>query len=278
LTRRALALMDAHREFVRATVVQTVGSVPGKLGATLLMTSEGTCYGTVGGASLEEKVKEHARAALGQRAGELLHFDLQAWKTGGLPSLCGGSVDIALEYVPAHPHILLWGGGHVAEALGRILPTLEYDFSVADDRPDWVGEERFPSADRRQAVPPERLWESFEPTEYTHLYVLGYDATKDTEVIARSLDRFPNAIGFIASAAKRTHMRAELRRRGYAEAALARIRSPIGLPIGAESPAEIAVSVAAELVQGMHGAEPAEARPSSPSPELAPKEADARSI
>ncbi len=276
LTRRALQLMDAHREFVRATVVRTVGSVPGKVGATLLLTADGSCFGTVGGASLEEEVKQRARAALGRKAGDLLHFDLQAWKPGGLPSLCGGSVDIALEYVPARPHLLLWGGGHVAEAVGRILPTLEYDFSVADDRPDWVGEERFAAADRREVVAPEKLWERFVPTAYTHLYVLGYDAAKDTDVIAHSLDRFPNAIGFIASAAKRAHMLHELRRRGYPEGALARVRSPIGLAIGAESPAEIAVSVAAELVRGMHPTEPAAPRGDAPAATPSPPEADGR--
>ncbi|MGI0053913.1 MAG: XdhC family protein [Thermoplasmata archaeon] len=266
LTRRALELMDAHREFARATVVRAVGSVPGKLGATLLVTSDGDCFGTVGGAALEEQVKERAREAIRRRSGDLLHFDLQAWKPGGLPSLCGGSVDISVEYVPARPHLLLWGGGHVAEALGRILPTLEYDFSVADDRPEWVGAERFPHADRREVVDAERLWERFTPSEYTHLYVLGYDAGKDTEVIARSLDRFPNAIGFIASAAKRTHILAELRRRGLPGTALGRLRSPIGLGIGAESPAEIAVSVSAELVQGMH-TPPGAATPEVANPE-----------
>ncbi len=257
LTRRALELMDAHQPFVRATVVRTVGSVPGKLGATMLVTGSGAIFGTVGGAALEETVKEIAAKVMVDRRGDLRHFDLQAWRPGGLPSLCGGSVDIALEYVPARPHLLLWGGGHVGQALATLLPTLEYDFSVADDRPEWVGEDRFPHADRREVVEPSRLWEVFDPAAYTHLYVLGYDAGRDLDVLERSVERFPNFIGLIASTSKRMHMWAELRRRGVAEAQLARIRSPIGLPIGAQSPAEIAVSVVAEIVRTAHP-EPAE--------------------
>ena len=259
LTREALRLLDRHQPFVRATVVRATGSVPGKLGASMIVRDDGSTIGTVGGAALEERVKELAARVLASRSGDLQHFDLQAWRPGGLPSLCGGSVDIALEYVAARPNLLLWGGGHVAHALAALLPTLEYDHSVADDRIDWVGADRFPSADRREVVDPERLWDVFEPAEFTHLYILGYDALKDTEVLYRSLSRFPNIIGFIASASKRARVFATLRRRGASEAQLARVRSPIGVPIGAQSPPEIAVSVVAEIVRSLHpepGADP----------------------
>jgi xanthine dehydrogenase accessory factor len=254
LTREALRLMEAHEPFVRATVVRALGSVPGKLGASMILRSDGSTVGTVGGAALEERVKELAREALGHRTGGLHHFDLKRWVEGGLPSLCGGSVDVAVEYVAARPNLLLWGGGHVAAALARLLPTLEYDYSIADDREDWVGADRFPEAEDRAVVEPARLFETFRPESFTHLYVLGYDAGKDTDVLESALARFPNEIGFIASRVKRTHILSELRRRGASPEALARIRSPVGLPIGAETPEEIAVSIVAEIVRGMHPA------------------------
>jgi len=252
LTREALRLLESHQPFVRATVVKTVGSVPGKLGATMLLRADGSTVGTVGGAQLEEEVKALCLSALARKEGDLHHFDLQAWKPGGLQSLCGGSVEIAIEYVAARPNLLLWGGGHVAHALASILPTLEFDYSVADDRPEWVEVDRFPTAERREVVAAERLFDVVDPASYTHLYLLGYDARKDLEVLARALDRFPNTIGLIASASKREHMFAALRERGVSREALERIRSPVGLPLGAESPAEIAVSIVAELVREMH--------------------------
>ncbi|HXQ79027.1 MAG TPA: XdhC family protein, partial [Thermoplasmata archaeon] len=198
LTREALRLLEGHQPFVRATVVKTVGSVPGKLGAAMIVRSDGSTIGTVGGAQLDEEVKGLAQAAFDRREGDLHHFDLQAWKPGGLASLCGGSVEIALEYVAARPNLLLWGGGHVAHALAALLPTLEYDYSVADDRPEWVGVDRFPTAERREVVEPERLFEVLDPASFTHLYLLGYDARKDLAVLARAIDRFPNTIGLIA--------------------------------------------------------------------------------
>ena len=252
LTREALRLLERHEAFVRATVVKTVGSVPGKVGSTMIVRSDGSTIGTVGGAQLEEEVKALARAAFETGGGDLHHFDLQAWKPGGVASLCGGSVDIAIEHVGARPNLLLWGGGHVSQALAQILPTLEYDYSVADDRPEWVSVDRFPSAERREVVPPERLFDVFDAASFTHLYLLGYDASKDLEVLSFALERFPNSIGLIASASKREHMFSTLRGRGVSRDALARVHSPVGLPLGAETPAEIAVSIVAEIVRELH--------------------------
>ncbi|MEM0129026.1 MAG: XdhC/CoxI family protein [Thermoplasmata archaeon] len=252
LTEEALRLLRSHRPFVRATVVQVVGSAPGKMGASMLVRDDGSTMGTIGGAALEERVKGLAREALERRRGDLLHFDLQAWKDGGLPSLCGGSVDIALEFVPARPHLLLWGGGHVAAAIAELAPRLEYSYSVADDRPEWVGPDRFPDAERREVVEPSRVWEIFDPASVTHLYLLGYDALKDLEVLRASIRAFPGTIGLIASASKREHLYARLRAEGVDRAVLRRIRSPIGVPIGAETPMEIAVSVVAEVIRDMH--------------------------
>lgn len=245
-------LLGQHRPFVRASVVRAVGSVPGKAGATMLVRDDGTTVGTVGGAALEEEVKRLAGVALERHAGDLVHFDLAAWKSGGLPSLCGGSVDIALEYVGPRPNLLLWGGGHVAAAVARLLPALEFDHSVADDRPDYVGTDRFPDAERRETVEPTELFDRFTAAEFTHLLVLGYDAAKDLEVLFLATQRFPNTIGLIASAAKREHLYAGLRARGVSREAIARIRSPVGVAIGAESPAEIAVSIVAEIVRDLH--------------------------
>ena len=250
--REALRLLEHHQPFVTATVVRATGSVPGKLGASMIVRADGTTLGTVGGAALEEEVKRLAGLALERREGDLVHFDLAAWKKGGLPSLCGGSVDVALEYVGARPNLLLWGGGHVAEALGRLLAPLEYDYSVADDRPDSVGRDRFPDADRLEVVSPSHLFETFDPAEFTHLYLLGYDALKDLEVLAEALERFPNMIGLIASASKREHLFDRLRSSGVAREALQRVRSPVGVEIGAESPAEIAVSIVAEVIHDLH--------------------------
>ncbi|HYK92560.1 MAG TPA: XdhC/CoxI family protein [Thermoplasmata archaeon] len=252
LTRESLRLLESHQSFVRATVVRTAGSVPGKLGASMIIRSDGSTLGTVGGAALEEEVKARAGEAFAARRGDLYHYELSKWVEGGLPSLCGGSVDIAVEYVAASPSVLLWGGGHVAHALASIFPTLEIDYSVADDRPEWVTLDRFPTAAQREVVSPATLFDRFDPSAFTHLYLLGYDAEKDGEVLRRALERFPNYIGMISSESKRAHLFKSLRDGGVRAEALERVHAPVGLDIGAERPAEIAVSIVAEMIRQLH--------------------------
>ncbi len=252
VAREAVRLMDAHQPYARATVVRAAGSVPGKVGSSMIVRPDGSSVGTVGGAALEERVRALCRRAIETREGSLHHFTLQPGRKDGLPSMCGGAVDVAIEYVPATPNVLLWGGGHVSQAIARLLPVLEYDYSVADDRPEWITAERFPEADRRIVASPEQVWEQLDPGSFTHVYLLGYDAQKDRELLYQTLPRCRGYIGLIASETKRRRIFASLRARGVADAELRRVHSPIGLAIGAETPAEIAVSVVAEMVALAH--------------------------
>ncbi len=252
--REALRLMDLHDPFVLATVVEARGSVPGKLGAMMLARSDGSFVGTVGGAGLEEKVKLLARETFARRRGGLQHFDLMGWKPGGIPSRCGGSVEIALQYVPARPNVLLWGGGHVAKAVAQSLQWLDYDHSVADDRPEYVAPDRFPGARHRWVVEPSRLVDRIRESEerFTHAYLLGYDAGKDEEVAATLLTHLDLPVGLMASATKRELTLRGLRARHLPEEALSRFHSPVGLPLGGETPEELAVGIVAEIVQWFH--------------------------
>jgi xanthine dehydrogenase accessory factor len=251
ILREALELSEHHRPYVLVQVVETRGSVPGKMGTAMLYRDDGTTLGTVGGAQLEERAKLLAREALATGRGGLHHFDLRAWEKGGLSSLCGGSVGLAVSYVGVRGHVLLWGGGHVAQALARQLDLLDLDYSIADDRPEYVGPELFARARQRWICPPKELAHRVEgsPDRFTRVYLLGYDAKKDEEAAAGLLPIFPGGVGLIASRTKSELTRRALRSRGLPEELIARLRSPIGLPLGGVTPAEIALSIAAEIVQ-----------------------------
>lgn len=261
----ALRLTDAHRAYVLATVVDHQGSVPAKKGSTMLVHDDGTTEGTVGGAGLEEQVKFLAAQAFRRGESGLHRFDLRAWQPGGLESLCGGSVDVSIQYVAARPNILLWGGGHVALALSKQFALLDFDYSVADDRAEYVAPERFPRARQRWVVSPaelrERMVQSAE--NFSHVYLLGYSAKKDGDVAFHLLPGFPGRVGLIASRAKRERTHRELSARGLSPEVIAKLRSPVGLPMGAQTPEEIAVSIAGEIIQDLHPSrelEPAGAR------------------
>ncbi len=94
-----LRLLEEGKAIAVATVAEARGSVPGKQGAKMVLLPDGTAYGTVGGAGLEERIKGLCRQALAEKKGGLHKFDLMNWKEGALDSLCGGSIQILIEYL-----------------------------------------------------------------------------------------------------------------------------------------------------------------------------------
>src|SRR5258706_12469188 len=114
IQREILRLTETRIPFALCTVVEVKGSVPGKLGAQMIVRADGSQMGTVGGAGLEEKVKAAAREAMKTRKGGTQAYDLMRRKPGGLDSVCGGTVSVFVEPILPKPHALLCGGGHFA--------------------------------------------------------------------------------------------------------------------------------------------------------------------
>ncbi|HLE98235.1 MAG TPA: XdhC/CoxI family protein [Candidatus Thermoplasmatota archaeon] len=249
LLQRQLDLQRRRVPYAVCTVADAKGSVPGKVGFSMIVTAE-SAWGTVGGGGLEERAKSMAREALRTGGSGLVRLDLAAWKPGGLDSVCGGTVDIAIQVVRAGPRLLLVGGGHVAKALADVAAGLEWPVAVLDDRPDYATRERWPRAD-------EVLCGEFGPTlakldldAFSHVYLLGYSHHKDVDALVAILrSGFAGVVGVVGSTAKLTSMRDRALAAGVAEASLARVRSPIGVDVGAETPEEIAVAVAAEIIR-----------------------------
>lgn len=251
LLREASDLAERGVACALATVVAATGSVPGKVGATMLVTVDGTSRGTVGGAGLEERVKRLCVEALQRGEGGVHRFDLANWKPEGLDSVCGGTVDIAIHVVRPAPHLLLVGGGHCAQALGRVCDVLQWGYTVVDSRPGYATPELFPRA-RALAHDDPAAWVAREEdlTRFTHAYLLGHSHHEDGDALLALLARgFSGIIGVIGSRSKMHAFRERGLARGLPEGGFARVRSPIGVDVGAQTPPEIAVAVAAEIIR-----------------------------
>lgn len=243
-----LSLTERRQPFAVCTVVQADGSVPGKVGATMIVLPSGQAKGTVGGAGLEEKTKKLALEALRTGQSGLHHFDLANWKSGGLNSVCGGSVDIAIQVHRPVPHLLVYGGGHCGKALADIAAVLDWDVTVVDARPEFANSERFPHAVATHATDPASWTRTASLSDYSHAYLLGHSHETDTNTLAALVPRFSGFIGVIGSEAKRRSMFDRVRKQGVEPALLERVVCPIGVDIDAETPEEIAVAVAGELI------------------------------
>jgi xanthine dehydrogenase accessory factor len=145
----------------------------------------------------------------------------------------------------------------VAVHLTRMAAQVGFSVTVADDREDFASRERFPDAENVQVQPFDRPAPQIAVDTGTFVAVMTRGHLWDYEVLRWALSTEAAYIGMIGSRRKRDVVFGELRREGFAESDLARVHSPIGLDIGASTPEEIALSVAAELVQvraGLRGA------------------------
>ncbi len=259
--------LTAGRAAMLCTVTDSRGSVPRGTGARMLVLEGGEALGTIGGGAVEHQAVQFAR--------ELLEQGRSAERTYGLAPggdadmICGGEVDvrfrclapsdvreleaIAREWAPAD-RVLLFGGGHVARALAKVLSLADYSVEVWDQRPEAVTPALFPDAAALRCGAWEAALEALAPVaaeDYVVVMTPGHQA--DFTVLAQVLKTPAKYIGCIGSRSKAAAVRSRLLEAGFSEEEVDRVRSPIGLPVGGKAPGEIAVSVAAEMIACRYG-------------------------
>jgi xanthine dehydrogenase accessory factor len=246
--RRIADLIDERRSFAVATVVETCGSVPAKLGARMIVFPDGSQEGTVGGAAVEESAKKIARKALAGGKSGLFKFGLTGGDEKAGYAVCGGEVTIYVEKIRPKPHVLIFGGGHIALDVARLCDQLEYHYSVVDDRAEFVAKKRFPSAKKLFHQTVEDFFADCDLRPYSHLLICTYGHQHDAEAALGALMNFKGYIGMIGSKTKRAEIRKKLAAQGISSKLFDKIHCPVGLKIGAESVPEIAVSIIAEII------------------------------
>jgi len=164
-------------------------------------------------------------------------------------TLTYGERSIFIETIAPQPVMFIFGSGHNAQPLTTMAKLLGFRVIVADARPMWATVERFPDADEVVVGWPDAVFEQFNLDRRSYVVLLSHDARFEDPVFAevhRKPVRYLGAIGSRRTHAKRLD---RLREAGWTEAELATINGPIGLDIGGETPAEMAVSVLGEVIQ-----------------------------
>lgn len=239
----AAAELRAGRPVALVLVLEVRGSTPRASGSRMLVLADGTTVGTIGGGEVEHRVTAQARAALAHGRAE--RFD--AHLTRDLGMCCGGEMSVWIEpWLPRSP-LVIYGAGHVAHAVAPIAAALEFDVTVVDDRDELNTAERFPLATRLSMDP--RAHAAREAPASTHVLIVTHDHALDQDLCRAWLPRPVAWIGMIGSRAKVAKFFVRLRAAGLDEALFRKLSAPVGLDVGAETPAEIAVAIAAELVR-----------------------------
>jgi len=230
-----------------AAVARIVSGPADLLGRALLVAPDGSYEGGFGAhPELDRTVAAEARA----------HLD--AGRTGTLEigeqgSRCGAPIVVLVESSVPPPRMIVFGAIDFASALVRMGKFLGYHVTVCDARPVFATPARFPEADEIVVEWPHRYLERTTVDARTVLCVLTHDAKFDVPLLQLAL-RLPVAyVGAMGS--RRTHLdrNERLREVGVTELELARLRSPIGLDLGARTPEETALSIASEIVANRRG-------------------------
>jgi xanthine dehydrogenase accessory factor len=248
---QALAeVRESRLPSVLATVVSSTGSAPQEAGAKLLVAVDGQVVGTVGGGAIEHKVLADARALLaGAERSRLAEYNLSR----DLGMCCGGVMCVFFERVQFPPRLVVLGAGHIARPLVAIAAQVGFRVVVVDEREEWAQAERFPDATALHVDDPQAVVAELALDAETAVVVVTHHHPLDQALVRALVASSAGFCGLVGSEAKRNKFLMRLRAQGVDDAALARLRSPLGLQIGAESPAEIAVSIVAELVAWRHG-------------------------
>lgn len=254
----AAALLELLRSGDRgalATVIRSSGSTPQQPGARLLLRSDGSLIGTVGGGAIEAHVIEALRTCLDDARPRVITRDLGR----DLGMCCGGRMEVFVEPIEGSPRLVIFGAGHVGKATAAIARSVGFAITIVDDREELNSEERFPGATRVLAEPREAR-EKVAPRARDWLLVTTHDHRLDEEAL-ETYASLPHAyLGMIGSRRKIVRILQRIRARRMARPAggsalppLERVYAPVGLDLGAVSPEEIAVSIVAELIALRHG-------------------------
>jgi xanthine dehydrogenase accessory factor len=249
--RNLQTLHDAGIDAVVVTVIAARGSVPTDLGSKMVVTADGLNCGTVGGGRIESRTLEVALEMLAGAAGEscVTHrWNLQQ----DIGMTCGGEMTLLFELHRAQPpwRIFIFGAGHVVQALVPVLIPLACRIFVCDVRKDWL--DRLPAAPNLTTRVVENFQDGIsEVTAGGFVLSITKGHATDLPVLRGVFERFPEIpfIGVIGSLSKRATLGRELRQAGISQEQIDRLVCPLGLPIGGNAPEEIAISIAAQLLE-----------------------------
>jgi xanthine dehydrogenase accessory factor len=243
-------LTNKGLDFVTMTLTNVRGSAPQNLGARMIFGDDQILYGTIGGGKIEAHCLSVARELLvAKDAPRIISHKWNLQKDIGMT--CGGEVSVLFEvHRSLHSwNIVIFGAGHVSQALTRVLLTLDCELTVIDNRKEWL--DKLPQDNKLNKIFNTNMSaevETLSDSSYVALMTMGH--AKDVPVLFEALQNkaFPY-LGVIGSLQKRNRMETELVDMGVSKEKLKEMICPIGEDLGSNSPSEIAISIAAQLLK-----------------------------
>lgn len=225
-------LMEKGEIFCLATIISSKHPNTA-VGSKTIIFSDGSMEGNSGDEQIDLRIREQALATLNEKKRRMIEIK--------------GGVLVFFDILSSEDRLLVCGAGHIAVPLARFCREVGFKVSVLDDRADFANSARFPDC--------EIITEEFSPAlrdfpmnSSTYVVVITRGHEHDAECLQEILKRDTAYIGLIGSRRRVRFVLEMLEKKGFPKERLQEVFTPIGTPIGGESPAEIALSIAAELV------------------------------
>jgi xanthine dehydrogenase accessory factor len=244
-------LLRQGRPVTLCTIIKKRGSSPRNEGAKMLIDSDGNTYGTVGGGGMERRLIREALKVLAEEKPRIIAFALGVEPgEGAIPidSRCGGEVKIFMDIVKPDPRLIVIGSGHIGKPLAHLAHEAGFETIVVDDAPTTT-RERFPNAAEIHDGPFETEISGLETIPADYVAIVHGESWYELTTLRGLLPRKLAYVGLLGSKRKAEKISEGLVSEGLLADDVARIVSPIGIDIGAETPEEIAVSIVAELIK-----------------------------
>jgi xanthine dehydrogenase accessory factor len=250
--------LDIYEEIVRlrragiksalATIVARKGSTPRKDAAKMLFLEDGTVIGSIGGGCTEAEVCREAAIAIRTGKSAMLSFDLTEDDAEDSGLLCGGTMEVYVEPVLPHPVLYIFGAGHIGQCVAALAPAIGFKVAVVDDRIKYANRDRFPAADDLYVDDWEAVFGRLPVQSSSYVLIATRGHRFDLACLRYGLTTPARYIGLLGSRRKTKLLYETLEREGVDPKAFERVYAPVGIEIGSETPEEIAISIAAELV------------------------------
>ena len=245
--KKIIELEETGKTAVLATVVETTGSTPREAGARMLILDDGSTFGTVGGGAIEKAVVDEAGKLLKTGGNTLFRETLK-----DMGMYCGGGMTVYLETLNPPERLVIFGGGHIGQILSKFAKSLGFHVTVIDNREEIANRQNLPDADDIICLDYAAALEQVTLLQSSYIVILTHKHTHDYEVLESCIERPHRYLGMIGSKSKVATCLCQLEEKGISKELITSIHSPIGLKIGGQTPAEIAISIAAELISVRH--------------------------
>ncbi len=261
-----LQTLAAGEDAVLVSIESSSGSTPRGPGACMAVTAKGRVAGTIGGGAVEHRGERIALEVLQSGQSREETFLLRPAQARDLGMICGGEVQVSFRYLAGGSgsdaawvrqaqkrrlppgRVYIFGGGHVARALVPALTAVEFRCVVLEDRAEFCQPELFPDAEELLLIDNARVTDFVTLTEEDWVVIMTRGHEADLLVQSQVMGLPVRYIGVIGSQRKTAAVTAKLREMGFSDEDFRKVWAPIGLPIRSETPAEIAVSVTAQMI------------------------------